>query len=383
MELINKLNININFENIRTRKNYILIIILFLSPLVLLDDLFIQNESFLNILKILIFSLALVLISFKEILNSKLNLLISIFTLYIFIITLIYRDSTNILYSILYVIPFLLLTNKSNLFIKNKMLMLYFLIILFLSFFYVLIMPHEIVAGKSVLAFLVNGPHTSTYSFVIFYFLFFIYYKNNCISKYLFIIITLITVFILFGYKARNAELAFILFFLSFYFFESKYSNSIKIVIFYLILVFSIILIFLLNGFYILDWNEISSGRLYSWTERINILLNYDFNTLFFGQGYGADLMKTKQWWWDEKPSHNDFLSLIFNSGLISFFLFILILFKLFIKANSFQKSLLIFIMITSLTNTGYLGRPIQFLYLILIYLFSNSFNIKKLNDEN
>jgi O-antigen ligase len=185
-------------------------------------------------------------------------------------------------------------------------------------------------------------------------------------------------VFILFGYKARNAELAFILFFVSFYFFESKYSTSLRSTIFFMSSIFFIIFIFLINGFFTLDWNEISSGRLLSWNERINILISYDFGTLFFGQGYGADIMKTKQWWWDEKPSHNDFLSLIFNSGLLSFLLFIIIFYKLFKNANSFQKSLIIFIIITSTTNTGYLGRPIQFLYLIIIYLLSNTLSKKK-----
>jgi hypothetical protein len=373
VELINKLNTFVNFEDNKTKKNYILIIILFLSPLVLLDDLlFIKNDLLLNSLKIFIFSLSLTLVPFKNILKYKLNLLILIFSLYIVFITLIYRPSADILYSILYVIPFLLLTNKSNIFLNNKKLIIYFSIIMYLSLIYVILMPNEIVAGKSVLAFLVNGPHTSTYSLLIFYFLFFIFYKSNLISKYLFIIMSLITVFILFGYKARNAELAFILFFISFYFFESKYSNSLRYTVFFIISVFLIIFIFLLNGFFTLDWNEISSGRLLSWNERINILINYDFNKTLFGQGYGADIMKTKQWWWDEKPSHNDFLSLIFNSGLLSLTLFIIILVKLFKEGNSFQKALIIFIIITSLTNTGYLGRPIQFLYLIIIYLYAN-----------
>ena len=379
MELISKLNSNIDFYSNHTKKNYILTIILFLSPFVLLDDLLsVQNDLLLNILKIFIFTLSLSLIPFKNIFKYKLNLLIVIFTLYIIFITLIYRQSSDILYSILYVIPFLLLTNKSDLSINNKKLIYYFSIIMFLSLVYVIIMPHEIVAGKSVLAFLVNGPHTSTYSLLIFYFLFFIFYRNDYISKYLFIVISLITVFILFGYKARNAELAFILFFISFYFFESKYSTSLRSTIFFISSIFFIIFIFLINNFFTLDWNEISSGRLYSWKERVQILSNYDFNKLFFGQGYGADMMKTRQWWWEEKASHNDFLSLIFNSGLLSFLLFIIIFYKLFKDANSFQKSLIIFILVTSFTNTGFLGRPIQFLYLCIIYVISN--NISKKN---
>ena len=375
------MNTNIDFYSNYKKKNYILTIILFLSPLVLLDDLlFIKNDLLSNSLKIFIFSLSLTLVPFKNIFKYKLNLFILIFSLYIVFITMIYRPSADILYSILYIIPFLLLTNKSNLFINNTKLIVYFSIVIFLSLIYVLLMPHEIIAGKSVLAFLVNGPHTSTYSLLIFYFLFFIFYKDNLISKYLFIIISLITVFILFGYKARNAELAFILFFISFYFFESKYSNSLRYTIFFIISIFLIIFIFLLNGFFTLDWNEISSGRLLSWNERINILANYDFSTLIFGQGYGADIMKTKQWWWDEKPSHNDFLSLIFNSGLLSLIFIIIVLTKLFKEGNSFQKALIIFIIITSLTNTGYLGRPIQYLYLCIIYIIANNLQREKIN---
>ena len=120
------MNTNIDFYSNYKKKNYILTIILFLSPLVLLDDLFsIQNDLLLNILKIFIFTLSLSLISFKEIFKSKLYLLILTFSLYVILITLIYRQSSDILYSILYVIPFLLLTNKSDLSINNKKLIFY------------------------------------------------------------------------------------------------------------------------------------------------------------------------------------------------------------------------------------------------------------------
>lgn len=43
------------------------------------------------------------------------------------------------------------------------------------------------------------------------------------------------------------------------------------------------------------------------------------------------------------------------------------------------QKALIIFIIITSLTNTEYLERPIQYLYLCIIYIIANNLKEKEL----
>jgi hypothetical protein len=164
---------------------------------------------------------------------------------------------------------------------------------------------------------------------------------------------------------------------MTYFFTKSHFSKDLKYIFVYTIIVFVLVGTWLLNGFFSPDWNEISSGRIFAWAERITILQNYDLKVLLFGQGYGADIMKTKQWWWEAKASHNDFISIIFNSGLISLILFFMIFLSLFKKANSFQKAMLVFLFITSATNTGLLGRPIQFLIFCFIYILANNLTSK------
>ena len=42
------------------------------------------------------------------------------------------------------------------------------------------------------------------------------------------------------------------------------------------------------------DWVEISSGRTAMYTEKINQISGFNFFDWIFGQGSGADLIKTK-----------------------------------------------------------------------------------------
>lgn len=46
------------------------------------------------------------------------------------------------------------------------------------------------------------------------------------------------------------------------------------------------------------------------------------------------------------------------------------------------QKALIIFIIITSLTNTEYLERPIQYLYLCIICIIANDLKKKELTYD-
>jgi len=365
------------YEGYSNKSSIIYTVLLLFMPIILLSDLFnISDKNLLTGIKVFLFVLAMLLIPLKRWLpRRKYYLYIYIFILYLVFLTISLRTSNDdLIYVVLYVLPFFLFFLEDKIIFKmSSFLVKYFSIIIVMAFLFVISSPKILFAGREIFVPLLHGPHTSVYSITILYLYIFLGYLNKVISKKIFIVISLLSLFIIFGYKARNAELGIIFFFLTFYFYESQWSKSSKNIFIYFIVILLTITLYFLNQFWNIDWNTFSSGRLFAWKERIDILSNYDLLTLLFGSGYGADIMKTKQWWWEAKASHNDFLSIIFNGGLFSLFGLLLIGYKLFVKANSFQKGLIIYILITSATNTGLLGRPIQFLYIVLLYIVANS----------
>jgi len=364
-----------------TVNNIIGLILIICAPLVLLNAFsLITNELILSVLKFFLVGIGILLIPFQSYkIKNKLDLYLYIFIFYIVILTIVNRSFIEIEYSILYVIPFLLFfIRKKEAFQVTFFELKYFIIIILMAFVMLVMTPKIIFAGREIFMPIINGPHTTTYSILIFYFFIFLGYQKNMLTKITFFFITIIVFVIVFGYKARNAELALIMFFTTYYFYKSKLDNNLRNIILFLLFNIFLFLIYAINVFYNPDWNEISSGRLFVWLERINIALSYEWEKLLLGGGYGADLMYTTQWWWEKKASHNDLLSLVFNSGLFSLILFLVIVSKLFQFSNNFQKAILVFLIVTSLTNTGYLGRPIQFFYLVIIYIAANSSDSKK-----
>ena len=67
-------------------------------------------------------------------------------------------------------------------------------------------------------------------------------------------------------------------------------------------------------------WNNLvdfSSGRLEQYTERLSSLEQRDIIGQLLGNGPGSDVTFSRQWWWEAKGSHNDFLQHIREDGVI------------------------------------------------------------------
>jgi O-antigen ligase len=69
--------------------------------------------------------------------------------------------------------------------------------------------------------------------------------------------------------------------------------------------------------------------------------------------------MTSSIWWWDEKNSHNDFLTIVVERGLIGLLLFLIFLYLAFAKRSSQAIAIGCAIVITGAVSNGLLHRPL------------------------
>lgn len=62
---------------------------------------------------------------------------------------------------------------------------------------------------------------------------------------------------------------------------------------------------------------EVTSGRFSMWLQKIDILANSSLLEWLFGHGEGSDWIISEIWWWSAKDSHNDFIRLLNQQGLV------------------------------------------------------------------
>ena len=62
---------------------------------------------------------------------------------------------------------------------------------------------------------------------------------------------------------------------------------------------------------------ELSSGRVSMWLPEIDILAHSSLLEWVFGHGEGSDWIVSEVWWWSAKDSHNDFIRLLNQQGLL------------------------------------------------------------------
>lgn len=65
------------------------------------------------------------------------------------------------------------------------------------------------------------------------------------------------------------------------------------------------------------DLVEVTSGRFSMWLQKIDILANSTLLEWMFGHGEGSDWIVSEVWWWSAKDSHNDFIRLLNQQGVL------------------------------------------------------------------
>jgi len=104
---------------------------------------------------------------------------------------------------------------------------------------------------------------------------------------------------------------------------------------------------------------NLGSGRIGTWLGRIELLSRRNVPILLFGSGPGSDRFVSEIWWWEKKDSHNDFLTIILESGFVGFLAVLLFLFLLFRRLGRDGLPLAWFLLSGSSLSNALLQRPI------------------------
>lgn len=103
---------------------------------------------------------------------------------------------------------------------------------------------------------------------------------------------------------------------------------------------------------------ELSSGRTSAYEERFDLIIGRPALELLFGTGPGSELLPSTVWWWEPKNSHNDFIDLTIQIGLIGLVLFVLLLSVTWCVLDETRIPLFVMFVTSSLVSNGLLARP-------------------------
>lgn len=180
--------------------------------------------------------------------------------------------------------------------------------------------------------------------------------------------------FLIKGYNVRTAIVFYVLFIMVMLFLTSGFFKYIYIkILLFFPFIFGLAFLYLKD----FDWNRFSSGRLTMYEDKLKILGSYGFSDFLLGRGWGSDLIRTEEWWWEEKGSHNDFLTYIIENGILFTIVFTtLILSLLFLskRVSIVLASLTVGYLLTSLLSNGYAVRPqaAYLFFMVFAYIYTN-----------
>ena len=217
-----------------------------------------------------------------------------------------------------------------------------------------------------------SGLHTHNYVMVCLFIGIAMRIRDRYYALYAFMFFTF--VFLILGYNVRTALLFYLVFILvmlyktnSFF----KYAYAKAIIYLPFLLVFAIAILSTV------DLDSLSSGRITMYLTKLDILKDYSFTDYLFGRGKGSDMVRTSEWWWEKKGSHNDFLTYIVENGIPFTILFATLITSLLTisrKISVFNIALIIGYFITSLFSNGFATRPLaaDIFFLVYAYIYIN-----------
>jgi O-antigen ligase len=80
--------------------------------------------------------------------------------------------------------------------------------------------------------------------------------------------------------------------------------------------------------------------------------------TLFLGTGIGSELMKSTVWWWEDKNSHNDFIDITIQVGIVGLIMTIALMCIAAAQLDQYQLPLFLSFVVSSAVSNGLLNRP-------------------------
>ncbi|MBW2937246.1 hypothetical protein KXJ69_03960 [Aureisphaera sp. CAU 1614] len=216
-----------------------------------------------------------------------------------------------------------------------------------------------------------SGLHTHNYILAVTFIAISLFLRKHTYILTLYFLATF--AFLALGYGVRT-PMVFYLIYISmvFYLKENLFKNIYARILAYL----PFLGLFLFSALKNFDFNSFSSGRLSMYAKKFDILRYYKLEEYLFGRGWGSDLVKTKEWWYAEKGSHNDYLTFLVENGAIYLFMFLVLIGSLLFltKKNHLIYMTLIFgYLFTSIISNGLAVRALAgywfFAVLAFIYI--------------
>lgn len=219
-----------------------------------------------------------------------------------------------------------------------------------------------------------GGVHTTAYTFAIvtLFFGYLMYSRRNFICAALIYGFGVYAIFFGWGVRTSLVFMISIILMLS----TTKIDQKNRWVAIPILMLFVIIYIFNVDYY---EMNLISSGRLDMYAEKLDIINARGWLQNLIGSGAGSDLIETS-FWSNEKGSHNDFLTVFIELGMVGLILMSMI-FGMLYKSLKFADLKIIFscALIASLMSNGILVRPVPFYLMILLFIYiQNNKRIQK-----
>jgi hypothetical protein len=111
---------------------------------------------------------------------------------------------------------------------------------------------------------------------------------------------------------------------------------------------------------------ELGSGRLGTWIERVDIISGRTPAEVWLGTGIGSDNMSSIIWRLKETTSHNTYLTMIIENGVIGFLLYFGVLIMMMQKLGRHGIALFTPVFVTALIGNGLSLRPMPFMMFFL-----------------
>jgi hypothetical protein len=169
------------------------------------------------------------------------------------------------------------------------------------------------------------------------------------------------------GYGVSTVEVAGIIYLCSYWLLQRwpwLYRHMYNALVVYLILLYS--LMWVADYFSDGSLGDLGSGRVGVFVQRLGVLSSRDFLELLFGSGSGTDHFVTSQWWWMAGDSHNDFVHLLIEQGILGLLSALLLLTGIARWAGARGTPVVLCIVITASLSNGLLSRPPQFFFFAL-----------------
>jgi len=111
---------------------------------------------------------------------------------------------------------------------------------------------------------------------------------------------------------------------------------------------------------------ELGSGRLGTWIERVDIISGRSPAEVWLGTGIGSDNMSSIIWRLKETTSHNTYLTMMIENGILGFLLYFGVLIMMMLALGRHGTALFTPLFVTALIGNGLSLRPMPFMVFFL-----------------